>query len=81
MTGFVESTSLKLYFHPFASFCQKALIAFYENHVPFEPIIVDLADEASRTAFKDMGRRRSVHAGGLCRRACAVLLELGDALR
>lgn len=30
MTDFVESTSLKLYFHPFASFCQKALIAFYE---------------------------------------------------
>jgi glutathione S-transferase len=52
MTAFVESTPLKLYFHPFASFCQKALIAFYENHVPFEPIIVDLADAASRTAFE-----------------------------
>ena len=23
--------SLKLYFHPLASFCHKALIAFYEN--------------------------------------------------
>jgi glutathione S-transferase len=40
--------SLKLYFHPLSSFCQKALIAFYENDTPFEPHIVDLADETSR---------------------------------
>jgi hypothetical protein len=52
MTALVESAPLKLYFHPFASFCQKALIAFYENRVPFEPIVVDLADEASRAAFE-----------------------------
>ena len=43
--------SLKLYFHPLASFCQKVLIAFYENDTPFEPHIVDLADEASRADF------------------------------
>jgi glutathione S-transferase len=43
--------SLKLYFHPLSSFCQKALIAFYENDTPFEPHIVDLADEASRADF------------------------------
>ena len=36
--------SLKLYFHPLASFCQKVLIALYENDTPFEPHIVDLAD-------------------------------------
>ncbi len=52
MTDVAERAPLKLYFHPFASFCQKALIAFYENHVPFEPIIVDLGDDASRTAFE-----------------------------
>jgi glutathione S-transferase len=40
--------SLKLYFHPLSSFCQKALIALYENDTPFEPHIVDLLDEASR---------------------------------
>ena len=28
--------SLTLYFHPFASFCQKVLIALYENDIPFE---------------------------------------------
>jgi glutathione S-transferase len=44
--------SLKLYFHPLASFCHKALIALYENDTPFEPVIVDLADETSTAAFR-----------------------------
>ena len=44
--------SLKLYMHPLASFCQKALIALYENDTPFEPHFVDLGDEASSAAFK-----------------------------
>ncbi|KAB0266192.1 glutathione S-transferase family protein [Microvirga brassicacearum] len=43
--------SLELYLHPLASFCQKVLIAFYENETPFEPHLVDLGDEASRAAF------------------------------
>lgn len=46
--------SLKLYFHPLASFCWKALIALYENHTPFEPHIVDLADPASRADFLEV---------------------------
>jgi len=44
--------SLELYFHPLASFCQKVLIAFYENDTPFTPHIVDLADAASSADFK-----------------------------
>ena len=44
--------SLKLYFHPLSSFCQKALIAFYENDTAFEPHIVDLSDETSSAEFK-----------------------------
>src|SRR4051812_947740 len=44
--------SLKLYFHPLSSFCQKVLIAFYENDTPFEPQIIDLADEASSAKLK-----------------------------
>jgi glutathione S-transferase len=44
--------TLKLYFHPLSSFCQKALTALYENGTPFEPIIVDLFNEASAAAFK-----------------------------
>ena len=44
--------SLQLYFHPLSSFCQKVLVAFYENDTPFEPRLVDLGNEASRTDFK-----------------------------
>ena len=44
--------SLELYFHPLSSFCQKVLVAFYENDIPFEPHIVDLANETSRAEFK-----------------------------
>lgn len=44
--------SLKLYFHPLSSFCQKALVALYENDTSFEPHIVDLADAKSSAAFK-----------------------------
>jgi glutathione S-transferase len=44
--------SLKLYFHPLASFCWKALIALDENDTPFEPYVVDLANETSRAEFK-----------------------------
>lgn len=44
--------SLKLYFHPLSSFCQKVLIALYENETSFEPHLVDLLDETSRSDFK-----------------------------
>ena len=44
--------TLKLYFHPLASFCQKALIALYENDTPFEPHIVDLGDEAQSAELR-----------------------------
>jgi glutathione S-transferase len=43
--------SLTLYFHPLSSFCWKALIGLYEAGVPFEPVIVDLGDPASRDSF------------------------------
>jgi glutathione S-transferase len=44
--------SLKLYFHPLSSFCQKVLMALYENDTPFEPHIVDLLDERAGAEFK-----------------------------
>ena len=34
--------SLTLYFHPLSSYCQKVLVALYENDTPFERQIVDL---------------------------------------
>ena len=41
--------ALQLYFHPFSSYCQKALVALYENAVPFEAQLLDGPDcEASR---------------------------------
>ena len=49
--------TLKLYAHPFSSYCQKALIALYENGTPFEFRM--LADEASQkelTALWPIGR-------------------------
>lgn len=43
--------TLVLHQHPLASFCHKVLIALYENGTPFESVLVDLGDEASRAAF------------------------------
>jgi glutathione S-transferase len=41
--------SLKLYLHPLSSYCQKAIVAFYENGTPFEPIFLNPGDpESSR---------------------------------
>jgi glutathione S-transferase len=45
-------SGLTLYFHPLSSFCQKVLVALYENDTPFEPHIVDFANEASSAEFK-----------------------------
>jgi glutathione S-transferase len=43
--------SLTLHFHPLASFCWKALIALYENDIPFTPNLVDLGNPAERAAL------------------------------
>ena len=37
--------ALQLYFHPFSSYCQKALIALYENAIPFEPQVLGAPDD------------------------------------
>lgn len=43
---------LTLHFHPLSSYCQKVLIALYENGTPFERQIVDLGDPKSAVAFR-----------------------------
>jgi glutathione S-transferase len=43
--------SLTLHFHPLSSFCWKALIALYENGVPFTPNLVDLGNPVERAAL------------------------------
>lgn len=46
--------SLILHSHPLSSFCQKVLVALYENDTRFEARLVDLADEQSRKAFTEL---------------------------
>jgi glutathione S-transferase len=46
--------SLKFFFHPLASYCQKVLIALYENGTHFEPHVVDFSNEASAAAFRKL---------------------------
>lgn len=42
--------ALSLYYHPFSSYCQKALIAFYEHGLPFERHVLEGPDsEAMQT--------------------------------
>src|SRR4051812_45674067 len=43
--------SLTLYYHPLSSFCWKALVALYENGIPFTPKVVNLGDADERAAF------------------------------
>lgn len=46
--------SLTLYYHPLSSFCQKVLIALYENACEFEKRIIDLGNEADRAELQAM---------------------------
>ena len=46
--------SLTLHFHPLSSYCQKVLIALYENGTPFEKQIVNLGDAESAAAFRKL---------------------------
>jgi glutathione S-transferase len=43
--------SLRLYYHPLASYCWKALIALYEADIPFERELIDLMDPQVRADF------------------------------
>jgi glutathione S-transferase len=43
--------ALTLHYHPLSSFCWKVLIGLYENGTPFERVVVNLGDPASRAAF------------------------------
>lgn len=43
--------ALELYFHPLSSYCQKAIVALYENETPFEGRLIDLSDPVQRAAL------------------------------
>jgi len=49
----MASPQLKLYAHPFSSYCQKALIALYENDTPFVFKELAIGDQA---ASDELGR-------------------------
>ena len=42
---------LQLFFHPFSSYSQKALIALYENDTPFTPRVLSPEDPATGAEF------------------------------
>lgn len=44
--------SLTLYYHPFASYCWKALLALHENNVPFTARSIDLFNEKDAAELK-----------------------------
>ena len=43
--------SLQLFFHPFSSYSQKALIALYENRTPFTPRVLSQDDPVTGAEF------------------------------
>lgn len=45
---------LRLYYHPFSSFCQKALIALYEKNVAFEGEIINFAEPGHRERLEEV---------------------------
>lgn len=46
--------TLTLYAHPFSSYCQKALIALYENDTPFEFRMLAFGDEEATAELKTL---------------------------
>ena len=48
--------SMKLYAHPFASYCQKVLMALYENGTPFEFRMLAPGDERAAAEHEALGR-------------------------
>lgn len=45
---------MKLYYNPISSYSQKALIAFYEKGVEFEPNVVQLMDPEARQKYREL---------------------------
>ena len=56
--------SLTLHFHPLSSFCQKAVIALYENDTPFAPHVVNLRRGGERGPQEAVADRQIPGAAG-----------------
>jgi len=46
--------AFELYFHPFSSYCQKALVALYENEVPFESQLLEGPDSPAMRRLAEL---------------------------
>lgn len=46
--------SLQLFMHPLSSFCHKALIAFYENDIPFTPRLLSPDEPSNGAEFQKL---------------------------
>jgi glutathione S-transferase len=73
--------SLVLYAHPFSSYCQKVLIALYENATPFEFRIVAPGDERAAAEHKALWPLQRipvlVHEGRTVVEASIIIEHLG----
>jgi glutathione S-transferase len=73
--------SIKLYYHPLSSFCWKVLIALYENDTPFDPVLVDLGNPASRDPFLKLwpvGKFPVIEDGGRLVPESSIIVEYLD---
>lgn len=46
--------ALQLIYHPFSSYCQKALVALYENATPFEPLELQGPESAAQRRLEEL---------------------------
>lgn len=77
--------TLFLYYHPFSSYCQKAMIALYEKELAFEPYKIDLGDERSRaelTAIWPFAKFPVLHhvEAGVTLPESSIIVEYADRL-
>ena len=75
--------TLTLHFHPLSSYCQKVLIALYENGTAFERQIVNLGDPQSAAAFRErwpVGKMPGLHdsAGDHAIPESSIIIEYLD---
>ncbi|WP_354698505.1 hypothetical protein DSM112329_04187 [Paraconexibacter sp. AEG42_29] len=79
----MPSHALTLHEHPFASYCQKALIAFYERDVPFTAkVVVNAADRAELARLWPVAKFPVLRddTAGLTLPESSTIIEYVDAL-
>ncbi|HZD24880.1 MAG TPA: glutathione S-transferase family protein [Alphaproteobacteria bacterium] len=75
--------SLTLHFHPLSSFCQKALVALYENGTPFTPQLLDPTDTEAVARFRALWPIGKIpvlqdEAAGLTLPEASIIIEYLD---